>query len=43
MRIYGKGLCATLLIGLCAPAAAETLYVYGPGGPAPAIKEAAMR
>lgn len=43
MRNYGTGLCATLLIGLCAPAAAETLYVYGPGGPAPAIRKPAMR
>lgn len=41
MRDYGTGLLATLLITLCTPAAAETIHVYGPGGPAPAIKEAA--
>jgi len=41
MRHYWTGLCATLLVAVCAPAAAETIYVYGPGGPAPAIKEAA--
>lgn len=41
MQNYWAGLCATLLIGAWAPANAETIHVYGPGGPAPAIKEAA--
>lgn len=41
MHKFSTSLLATLLIAVGAPAAAETIRVYGPGGPAPAIKEAA--
>ena len=32
---------AIALLALAAPAGAQVLHVYGPGGPAPAMKEAA--
>lgn len=35
-------LSAVAALSLATPANAEVLYVYGPGGPAPAMKEAAM-
>ena len=41
MRTNITGVLAALLISVCSPAAGETVRVYGPGGPAPAIKEAA--
>ena len=34
--------CAAIALAFTAPASAEVLHVYGPGGPAPAMKEAAM-
>lgn len=32
---------AVAMLGMVSPALAETIHVYGPGGPAPAMKEAA--